>query len=168
MENNNIERKNFFEKIKDLILLKKNYLISFILIVLIVIFSLIFLDYYKNKKNEKTAERYIFAGIQLTKDNKKISKEIYKEIVLSKNKFYSFLALSSIIENNLEENSDEVLNLFEIIENINYEKEQKNFVKLKKSLYLMKISRNDEAYKLLNEIISSNSAWKETALSIAK
>ncbi len=104
----------------------------------------------------------------MTKDNKQESKEIYKEIILSKNKFYSFLALSSIIENDLEENIDEVLNLFQIIENINYEKEQKNFLKLKKSLYLMKISKNDEANKLLNEIISSNSVWKETALSITK
>ena len=32
----------------------------------------------------------------------------------------------------------------------------------------MKISKNDEANKLLNEIISSNSVWKETALSITK
>jgi len=168
MENDNIEKINFFEKVKKLILIKKNYLISFISIILIVIFSLIFLDYYKNKKNEKTAEKYILAGIQLTKNNKNESKEIYKEIILSKNRFYSFLALSSIIENDLEANSDEVLNLFKIIENINYEKEQKNFLKLKKSLYLMKISKNEEADKLLNEVISSNSVWKETALSITK
>ena len=168
MENNNIDTKNFFEKAKDSILANKKYLIGFIFIILIVIFSIIVLDFYKNKKNEKTAEKYILAGIQLTKDNKQESKEIYKEIILSKNKFYSFLALSSIIENDLEENIDEVLNLFQIIENINYEKEQKNFLKLKKSLYLMKISKNDEANKLLNEIISSNSVWKETALSITK
>ena len=49
MENDNIEKINFFEKVRKLILIKKNYLISFISIILIVIFSLIFLDYYKNK-----------------------------------------------------------------------------------------------------------------------
>ncbi len=53
MENDNIDTKNFFEKAKDLILAKKKYLIGFIFIILIVIFSIIVLDFYKNKKMRK-------------------------------------------------------------------------------------------------------------------
>ena len=43
------------------------------------------------------------------------------------------------------------------------EKESKNLVKLKKALFLIKISKNQEANKLLNEIISDDSIWKNTA-----
>ena len=39
---------------------------------------------------------------------------------------------------------------------------------MKKALYLMKISKNDEGKKLLNEIISDNSIWKETASEVSK
>ena len=93
---------------------------------------------------------------------------IDKEIIFSKNKFYSILALNNIIENNLEENSDEILKLFEIIENINITTEQKNLVKLKKALYFKKISRDTDGNKLLKEIIADNSIWKEAAIEISK
>jgi len=168
MENKIIDQPNSFEKIAQIIKRKKKYFIIIFVIILVIISGFFLFNYYQNQKNEKISEKYVLAGIFLTKDNKKRSTEIYKEIIYSKNKFYSFLALSNIIENNLEENSDEILNLFEIVENINYEKEQKNFIKLKKSLYLMKILKKEEAKKLLEEIISDNSIWEETALSIFK
>ena len=91
-----------------------------------------------------------------------------KKFITSKNKFYSQLALNSIIDNDLEQNNQEVLELFNIVENTKIEKEQKNLVKLKKALYLIKISKDKEGKKLLNEIISDNSIWKETASEISK
>ena len=78
------------------------------------------------------------------------------------------VALNTIIDNNLEENSKEVLKLFEAVEDIKAEKEQKNLIKLKKGLYLIQISRDNEGKKLLNEIISDDSIWKETASEISK
>ena len=65
-------------------------------------------------------------------------------------------------------NNEEVLKLFNIVENTKIEKEQKNLVKLKKALYLIKISKDSEGKNLLNEIISDNSIWKETASEISK
>ena len=82
---------------------------------------------------------------------------------MSKNKFYSPLALNNIIDNNLETNNEEIIRLFEILESINLEKERKNLVKLKKALFLLKISKDQEGNKLLNEIISDNSIWKNAA-----
>ena len=96
------------------------------------------------------------------------SKSMYKEIIFSKNIFYSILALNNIIENDLEENNEEVLKFFEVVEKINITQEQRNLVKLKKALYLKKISRDTEGNKLLEEIIADNSIWKETALEISK
>ena len=94
------------------------------------------------------------------------SKLILKEIIKSKNKFYSPLSLNIIIDNNLEENEDEILKLFEMIEKINLKKEEKNLVKLKKALYLQKVSKEELSKKLLNEIILDNSIWKNSALNI--
>ena len=67
------------------------------------------------------------------------SKNLYEEIILSKNKFYSVLALNMILEKELEENQDKVLNYFKIVENLNISKEQKDLIKFKKALFLIKI-----------------------------
>ena len=87
----------------------------------------------------------------------------------SKNKFYSILALNTIIEKNLVKNVEEVLELFEVVEKNNNEKEQKNLIKLKKALYLMKSSNNDaKAQKLLKEIIEDKSSLSSLAIEISK
>ncbi len=152
---------NFFKSNKKIILI----------IIAISIFSLVgvsYFSYYKNSENEKISEKFIQAGIYVSLDEREKSKEIYKEIILSKDKFYSLLALNTIIDNDLEENSKEILKLFDTIENIKTEKEQKNLIKLKKALYLIKISQDNLGKKLLDEIISDNSIWKEAASEISK
>ena len=45
---------------------------------------------------------------------------------------------------------------------------QKNLIKLKKALYFIKISNEEEGNNLLKEIISENSIWKDVALEISK
>jgi hypothetical protein len=168
MENEIIDKNNLIEKSVNILKKKKKLLFSILFIIIAILSVIIFLNYYQNNQNEKISEQYIKAGIHLSsKDNEK-SKLIYKEIIFSKNKFYSILALNNIIENNLEENSDEILKLFEIIENINITTEQKNLVKLKKALYFKKISRDTDGNKLLKEIIADNSIWKEAAMEISK
>jgi len=168
MENEIKDKNNLIEKSVNILKKKKKLLFSILFIIIAILSVIIFLNYYQNNQNEKISEQYIKAGIHLSsKDNEK-SKLIYKEIIFSKNKFYSILALNNIIENNLEENSDEILKLFEIIENINITTEQKNLVKLKKALYFKKISRDTDGNKLLKEIIADNSIWKEAAMEISK
>jgi hypothetical protein len=168
MENKIINQPNLVEKITYIIKRKKILLLSIGITLFACVAGGLSFNYYKDTQNVKISEKYIKAGIHLSLKDKKKSKEIYKEIVLSKNKFYSLLALNNIIENGLEKDSNEVLFFFEIVENVKNTKEQKDLVKLKKSLYLIKISKAQEANKLLNEIISSNSVWKETALEIIK
>ena len=47
------------------------------------------------------SEKYVKAGILLSNNkNEKALKNYYEEIILSKNKFYSILALNTIIEKN--------------------------------------------------------------------
>ena len=76
--------------------------------------------------------------------------------------------MNSIIENNLENDSEEILKLFNKLENIKQDKTKKNLLKLKKSLYLINISKKNEGRILLNEIIESESVWKDIAKEILK
>ena len=159
---------NSSEKIANFVQKNKNIiLINFILIISVLI-GISYFNYYQKSKNEKVSEKFVQAGIYLSLNKQEESKKIYKEIIKSKNKFYSLLALNSIIDNDLEQNNEEVLELFNIVEKTRIEKEQKNLVKLKKALYLIKMSRDKEGEKLLNEIISDDSIWKATASEILK
>jgi len=164
----NEEKINSIEKIENFIKKNKNILITIFIIIIFCFVALGFLNYFKKSKNEKIAEKFIQAGVFLSLDKQEESKKIYKEIITSKNKFYSILALNTLIENNLEKNNEAVLELFETVEKMKIKEEQKNLVKLKKALFLFKISKEKEGQKLLNEIISDNSIWKETASEISK
>ena len=159
---------NSLEKIKNFIRNNKNILLIILTLIIFFLIGISYFNYYQKSKNEKISEKFVQAGIYLSLNQQEKSKKIYKEIITSKNKFYSLLALNSIIDNDLEQNNEEVLELFNIVENTKIEKEQKNLVKLKKALYLIKISKDKEGEKLLNEIISDNSIWKETASEISK
>ena len=155
-------------KVENFIKENKNILLVILTLITFFLIGISYLNYYQKSKNEIVSEKFVQAGIYLSLNQQEKSKKIYKEIISSKNKFYSLLALNQIIDNNLEQNSEEILELFNIVENTKIEKEQKNLVKLKKALYLIKISKDNEGKKLLNEIISDNSIWKEAASEISK
>ena len=168
MENNITDKPDLVEKITNMVKKKKKLLLLIIFIIITILSIIFFFNYYQDNQNEKISEKYIKAGIYLSSEDREKSKIIYKEIILSKNKFYSILALNNIIENDLEQNSEEILKLFNIIENAKNEKERKNLIKLKKALYLIKISRPKEGNELLQEIISQNSIWRNIALELSK
>jgi len=156
------------EKVENFIKKNKNILLIILTLIIFFFIGISYFNYNQKSKNEKISEKFVQAGIYLSLNQQEESKKIYKEIILSKNKFYSLLALNHIIDNDLVQNSEEILKLFYIVESTKIEKEQKNLVKLKKALYLIQISRDNEGKKLLNEIISENSIWKETASDISK
>ncbi len=167
MENEIVDKPNFFEKISNIIKKKKKIVVAAAFILLVIFLFVTFLNHRAAQQNEKISEKYIEAGIYLSSENKEKSKILYEEIIHSKNKFYSILALNKIIENKLEKNSDKVLSFFKIVEDINNEKEQINLIKLKKALYLMKNSKEIEGKQLLEEIINESSIWKNTAIEIS-
>ena len=164
----NEEKIDFFERVENFVKKNKNIFLTILTLTIIVVIGINYFNYYQKSKNEKISEKFVQAGIYLSLNKKEESKKIYTEIVISKNKFYSLLALNNIIDNDLEKNTEEILKLFDIVENTKIKKEQKNLVKLKKALYLIKISKDNEGKKLLNEIISDNSIWRDTASEISK
>ena len=159
---------NSAEKIENFVQKNKNILLTIFTLIIFALIGISYFNYYQKSKNEKVSEKFVQAGIYLSLNQNEKSKKIYKEIIKSKNKFYSLLALNNIIDNDLEKNNEEILELFTIVENSKIEKEQKNLVKLKKALYLIQISRDNEGKKLLDEIISDDSIWKEAASAISK
>ena len=168
MENEKENNSSFSDILKDKLREKSRYLISLIVLLCLIIFGFIGLDILKDKKNEKTAEKYIQAGLLFSQKELESAKRLYLEVIDDENKFYSLLALNNIIEKNLIEDTEKVLELFKKIENIKTEKTHKDLIKLKKALYLMKSLKLEESKKLLNEIIENNSVWKEVALDILK
>lgn len=159
---------NLIEKTENFVKSNKNvFIISFCLTIIIII-GAAFLNSYNKSQNEKISEKFITAGIFLSSNDKSKANQIYKDIIQSENKFYSILSLNSILDNNLENNNSEVLQLFKTVENSKITKEQKNLIKFKKALYLIKISKMNEGNKLLQEILNSNSIWKNAASEISK
>ena len=168
MNNLTEQKPDLIETIKLIINRKKLFILILLFIIISLFFGIYAFKYYQDNENKKISEKYIKANIYLAAKNLDKSKTTYKEIIDSNNKFYSILALNSIIENNLENDSEEILKLFNKLENIKQDKTKKNLLKLKKSLYLINISKKNEGKILLNEIIESESVWKDIAKEILK
>ena len=158
--NNNTEIKarliNFYKenKIKVQIIL---------ISIIIIIFLITFLEINKEKKNNSISEQYINAGIFYTKNEKDKAKEIYEDILKTNHSFYTTLALNNLLEKNLERNKNKVLEYFDIVEKLQKNEEQKDILKFKKALYLLKNLESQEAKKLLNELIDNDSKIKKIA-----
>ena len=158
--NNNTEIKarliNFYKenKIKVQIIL---------ISIIIIIFLITFLEINKEKKNNLISEQYINAGIFYTKNEKDKAKKIYEDILKTNHSFYTTLALNNLLEKNLETNKNKVLEYFDIVEKLQKNEEQKDILKFKKALYLLKNLENEKAKKLLNELIDNDSKIKKIA-----
>ena len=109
------------------------------------------------KKNNLIAEKYIKAGLYLVSGDKTKSKVLYEEIILSKNKIYSILALHTTLEKNLIKNKNKILDYFEIIEDIKKPQDQADLIAFKKALYLIKNSDRKAGNQLLKNLIETDS-----------
>ena len=112
------------------------------------------------RKNNLIAEKYIKAGIYLSSDQKENAKILLEEIILSKNKFYSILALNTIIEKNLILDHKKIIDYMVLAEGSIKSNNQKELLLFKKGLYLIKNSKNLEGEKLLKDLINKNSQLK--------
>ena len=160
MEENLNKNIKFQDKVKLIINNNKLKFLTFILLIVGTIISLILLNLNNKKMNGIIAQKYIQAGLYLVSNDINNSKNVYEEIIYSKNKFYSILALNTILEKNLEKNEKKILEYFEIIEKIKKTQEQKDLLLFKKALFLLKNSKIDEAKEILNRLIEDDSQLK--------
>ena len=147
---------NFFKKNK----LKIYFLILTLIIILI---SMFLINKNQIKNNYLISEKYIKAGLYLSSKNNEEAKKTFEEIIFSENKFYAILALNTILEKNLEKDRGKILEYFNILENIDYSKEKKDLIVLKKALFLSRISETQLSNKLLQNLVDKNSILKNIA-----
>lgn len=144
----------------------KRKIILVIIFVLLSIFSIISFDIYKLNKNELMSEKFVEAKLLLQNENKSEANKILEEIIFSKNKFYSILALNTILERNLIEDRVKIIEYFKLLEKMNIEEDQRDLIFLKKALYLIKHSDKEKGYEILKEISNSDSPIKFLAKEI--
>ncbi len=147
---------NFYKENKIKILI-------FFSIFLIIVALVIFLQINNERKNILISEQYIKAGILYSKNQNQKSKEIYENILKSKNSFYSTLALNNIVEKDLENDKNKILEYFDKVEKLQKNKDQKDILKFKKALFLLKNFEKKDANKLFKELINTNSKIKNLA-----
>ena len=139
---------------------------SLLLIFLKIFISIYFFIKYAKKKNILISEKYVQAGLYLADKKEKNAKDLYVEIILSENKFYSILALNTIIENKLVDEDEKIIKYFKIVENLKLSNDQKDLLTFKKALYLIKIMKKKEGEVLLKKIVDKNSKLKILAKEI--
>ena len=163
--NNKIELK---DKIITIYRTNKLKIYGFLCILIIVLISAIFFAIQSEKKNNIVAEKYVKAGLFLAENQIEQSIKLYEEIIFSKNKFYSILALQTILEEDLITEKKRILNYFQTIENQTKTEEQHDLIIFKKALYLIKISNVKDGNDLLEKLISNDSKFKFLAKEVLK
>ena len=145
---------------------KRKYLIFILIaIILAIIISISF--YVENKKNKiiLLSDSYVEAKIYLQGGKRDKAKNKLQEIIFAKDSTYSSLALFLMIKENLLENDQEKMELFNhILENNKFDKEVKNLIILKKVLSKENFINESELLEGLNPLLSSESLWKPHAL----
>ena len=161
MEQNLENKTQAKDRLQNIFLQNRKKIFIFLACIIITIISLILYQNYEKKKNILAAEKYVRAQIQLSL-NKNDAKNLLEEIILSKNKFYSILALNTIIEKKYLMISKN----FKLFWNCRRHKllrGKKDLIIFKKALYFLKISKIKEGKDLLNKLIKKDSKNKNLA-----
>jgi len=153
------------EKIKEFFINYKKLLLSFLVIIILGLFSFFFYEDYKSNKKEELARKYNLAIIKYDSGQKDNIKNILNEIINTKDSTYSPLAFYFLLDNELINSKEEINSYFDIlIEEVNLDEEIQNLTIFKKGLFNSDFANENELLKILNPIIKSESVWKPHAL----
>ena len=158
MQDNQENKIEFRDKLENFYSNNKGKIYIFILALLIAVISLALIDSLNKKKSIKIGQQYIEAGIYLASDNREKAKKIYEEIILSKDNFYSILALNKIVEKNLATDKNKVIEYFDILEKSISSINERDLLIFKKALYLIKNSEAEMGEGLMQKLIDQDSS----------
>ena len=149
---------NFYKK-------NKNYIFISIAVFIAIIGSIIFYLESKNEKKVLLASNFIEAKIFIKNNEKNKAKNILKTIVYADDSTYSALSLFIILNEKLIDNKKNLSNMFDhVLKNNKFDKEIKNLIIFKKSLFESDFIKKEELLKNLNPLITEDSLWKPHAL----
>ena len=150
--------KKFYESNKILIF-------SSILILIILFGSLSF--YLENQERKKIllSENYIQAKIYLENGNKNEALNTLKKVIFANDSIYSTLSFFLILNQNLISDYKEISALYDhLLENNNFEKELRNLLIYKKSLFSSNSVSEAELLKTIKPLLNTDTLWKPHAL----
>ena len=150
-------------------ILKKNlkYIVSVFALFFIGFLFLIFLENQKEKKQILFSEIFINAKLLIEQNKKNDAKLVLEDLVNKKNKFYSTLSLSLIISNELEEDNNKIIKMFDKVLSIkSLENEELNLIRYKKTIFLAKNNKTQDLLESANIIINSNSQWRNEVINL--
>ena len=165
---------NFFEtqydltkksKIKKFYESNKIFIFSLILILIILFGSLIF--YLENQERKKIllSENYIQAKIYLEKGNNNEALNTLKKVIFANDSTYSTLSFFLILNQNLISDYKEISALYDhLLENNNFEKELRNLLIYKKSLFSSNSVSETELLETIKPLLNTDTLWKPHAL----
>tara|TARA_Y100000590_G_scaffold162089_2_gene185823 strand:+ start:55 stop:702 length:648 start_codon:yes stop_codon:yes gene_type:complete len=143
----------------------KIFIFSSILIFIISLGSFSF--YLKNQESKKVllSENYIQAKIYLENGKKSEALNTLKKIIFTNDSTYSTLSFFLILNQNLITDNKEILALYDhLLENNNFEKEVRNLLIYKKSLFSSNSVSEKEMLETIKPLLNTDTLWKPHAL----
>ena len=160
-----IDKNTRNEKIKNFFINNKKKIIISISIIILIIFGYFAYEDFNDKKRIKIAEKYNSATINFISGDKTNVKSELIEIINEKDATYSPLALYFIIDNSIDASNEKINQYFDVlIKEVKLDKEIKNLIIFKKSLYNSDFETENNLLSILNPLINSKSVWKSHAL----
>ena len=165
---------NFFEaqydvtkksKIKKFYESNKILIFSSILILIISFGSLSFYLESKESKKILLSENYVQAKFYLENGNKSEALNTLKKVIFANDSTYSTLSFFLILNQNLISDYKEISALYDhLLENNNFEKELRNLLIYKKSLFSSNSVSETELLKTIKPLLNTDTLWKPHAL----
>ena len=153
------------EKLKTFLINNKKSLVSLTIVIILTLFGYFIYKDYNKKQKIKLADKYNLIQMNFESGNNDNVVNGLKNIIMSKDKTYSPLALYFLIDNSLIESAEEINEFFDIIiKNVNLDREVKNLIIYKKALYNSEFETESNLLNILKPLLNSDSAWKSHAL----
>ena len=152
-------------KIKKFYESNKIFIFSLILIFIILFGSLSF--YLENQERKKIllSENYIQAKIYLENGNNNEALNTLKKVIFANDSTYSTLSFFLILNQNLISDYKEISALYDhLLENNNFEKELRNLLIYKKSLFSSNSVSETELLETIKPLLHTDTLWKPHAL----
>ena len=138
----------------------KKKIILILIFIMIIPAAVLIWNVNQNKKNLIISEKYIEAGLLLSKGNKQEAKILFEEIIMSNNEFYSILALNSVLEKKLITDKKKIVEYFQILEKKITNEKSIDLILFKKALFLIKEKNSEEGIIILKKLVEKNSNLK--------